>query len=350
MMEEATISPTANEKTVSIATVEPSIHLAVTGTVTFFVGLLFFLVYLQLCMVIYYGYRLLSYQTILLFDILLWAALRLTLYSFYFYHCCELVGRLSLFFTWLLVAFPSALQFITLGILVHYFGENLYRVYERRKEMSSLTPPYKRLMSYRVFGWLVWLGSILLYLLCNIVFSVLIHLNSLRDSDGNPNQYLVVLRVVTLDGLFLLMGITLAVCMFIMYATKLGKDVLEAHNLNKWKPVTFSCVLFLLFVSRAIYDLISVTITVVNKEEMHAYGFGSSWMATDMADYEFKRKYGYVSYLSILFLWEVIPTYAIVIFFRVAFPFSTCRKLSPVFKTKQQSSLQRLFYLAATRY
>ena len=69
---------------------------------------------------------------------------------------------------------------------------------------------------YRVFGWLVWLGSILLYLLCNIVFSVLIHLNSLRDSDGNPNQYLVVLRVVTLDGLFLLMGITLAVCMFIV--------------------------------------------------------------------------------------------------------------------------------------
>ena len=69
---------------------------------------------------------------------------------------------------------------------------------------------------YRVFGWLVWLGSILLYLLCNIVFSVLIHLKSLRDSDGNPNQYLVVLRVVTLDGLFLLMGITLAVCMFIV--------------------------------------------------------------------------------------------------------------------------------------
>ena len=27
--------------------------------------------------------------------------------------------------------------------------QNLYRVYERRKEMSSLTPPYKRLMSYR---------------------------------------------------------------------------------------------------------------------------------------------------------------------------------------------------------
>ena len=67
-----------------------------------------------------------------------------------------------------------------------------------------------------------------------------------------------------------------------MYTTKLGKDVLEAQNVNKWKPVIFSFVLFLLFVSRAIYDLITVTITVVNKENMHAYGFGSSWMATDM--------------------------------------------------------------------
>lgn len=67
-----------------------------------------------------------------------------------------------------------------------------------------------------------------------------------------------------------------------MYTTKLGKDVLEAQNVNKWKPVIFSCVLILLFASRAIYDLITVTITVVNNKEMHRYGFGSSWMSTDM--------------------------------------------------------------------
>lgn len=49
------------------------------------------------------------------------------------------------------------------------------------------------------------------------------------------------------------------------------------------------------------------------------------------ADYEFKRKYGYIAYLSILFLWEVIPTYLIVIFFRVTFPFSTSRMLAQVY-------------------
>ena len=125
-MEDATLgspTPTTTEKTVAPAAVETSIHLAVTITVTLFVGILFALVYFQLCMVVYYGYRLVSYQTVLLFDILLWASLRLTLYSFYFYHCCELLNRLSVFFTWLLVAFPSALQFTSLAVLVHYFGE-----------------------------------------------------------------------------------------------------------------------------------------------------------------------------------------------------------------------------------
>lgn len=111
--------------------VQTTIHLAVTVTVTLFVGILFVFVYLQLCAVICYGYRLISYQTVLLFDILLWAVLRLTLYSFYFYHCCELVDRLPVFFEWLLVAFPSALQFISLAILVHYFGEVKHGKLER---------------------------------------------------------------------------------------------------------------------------------------------------------------------------------------------------------------------------
>ena len=68
----------------------------------------------------------------------------------------------------------------------------------------------------RVRGWLMWLSSIIMYLTCNVVFSVLIHLDVFRDSSGNPNVWLVVLRVATLDGLFLIMGITLAVCIMIV--------------------------------------------------------------------------------------------------------------------------------------
>lgn len=53
-----------------------------------------------------------------------------------------------------------------------------------------------------------------MYFLSNVVFSVLIHV--LCNDGENPNVVLVVLRVATLDGLFLIMGITLAVCILIV--------------------------------------------------------------------------------------------------------------------------------------
>lgn len=112
---EAPISPTE---------VPFPVHYSVIIIITVLVGILFLLVYAQLFLVICFGYKLLTYQTILLFDILLWAALRISLYSFYFYNCCGLVNSLSgKFLGWLLVAFPSALQYFSLAVLVHYFGE-----------------------------------------------------------------------------------------------------------------------------------------------------------------------------------------------------------------------------------
>lgn len=109
--------------TVSPVAVQAPVHLSVTIAVSAMVGVLFAAVYVQLLMVICFGYKLISYQTVLLFDILLWAALRLTLYSFYYYHCCEVVNNLPVGWDWLLVAFPSTLQFVSLAVLVHYFGE-----------------------------------------------------------------------------------------------------------------------------------------------------------------------------------------------------------------------------------
>lgn len=112
-----------------ITPIDIGVHLGVTVTVTVLVALLFLAVYVQLMMVLCFGYKLISYQTVLLFDILIWAALRLTLYSFYF-RCCGLIQQLNTGWGWLLVAFPSALQYISLAILVHYFGEVIELVHE----------------------------------------------------------------------------------------------------------------------------------------------------------------------------------------------------------------------------
>ena len=100
------------------------LHYSVTIVITVLVGILFCLVYLQLILVICFGYKLLTYQTVLLFDILLWAALRLTLYSFYFYHCCEKATKLhGRFLGWFLISLPPCLQYFSLALLVRYFGE-----------------------------------------------------------------------------------------------------------------------------------------------------------------------------------------------------------------------------------
>ena len=117
-----TVGPAVSPANIITPIGQPGVHLGVTVTVTVLVGLLFLAVYVQLMMVLCFGYKLISYQTVLLFDILIWAALRLTLYSFYF-RCCDLIQQLNIGWTWLLVAFPLVLQYISLAILVHYFGE-----------------------------------------------------------------------------------------------------------------------------------------------------------------------------------------------------------------------------------
>lgn len=117
-----------NDNTTVMPNLGPSLlltqlHIGVIAAVTGVVVIVFIAVYVQLVLVLCYGYKLVSYQTIFLFNILLWASLRLTLYSFYFYHCCELVNNLPVVAEWFLVSAPSILLFLSLALLVHYFME-----------------------------------------------------------------------------------------------------------------------------------------------------------------------------------------------------------------------------------
>jgi len=155
----------------------------------------------------------------------------------------------------------------------------------------------------------IWISSVISFIVGNVTFGVLIRLY------GNI-QLLIIFRVVLLDGLFLVMGITLGICIIVIYTTKAGKDVIEAQGVHKCIPLLFSILLILLFTSRATYDLV-VTL-VVNT----GYQYGMI-LTTDMADYEFNAHYGYIVYLLVLFVWEVIPTYLIVFFFRVRLPSSS---------------------------
>ena len=106
---------------------KPGLELSVVVVITVLVGILYILIFVQLLFILWrrFWFKLLSYQTTFLFVNLLWASLRLSLYSFYFASdggCCELVFELPDTFHWLLVNFPTFLQFLSLALLVHYFG------------------------------------------------------------------------------------------------------------------------------------------------------------------------------------------------------------------------------------
>ena len=163
-----------------------------------------------------------------------------------------------------------------------------------------------------------------------------------------------------------------------IYTTRAGKDVLEAQRVNKCKPCFISVLLIAFFISRAIYNFVALG---VNKMEPYiatdmvnvimSGGIQASFSCTCMyahlysqapppppprssiyhlytylhghllilkqkpgcvvllcvfplqADNEFKSHFGYIDYFVVQVVWEVIPTYLIVFFFRVTFPSSS---------------------------
>ena len=114
----------ANFEQIIPPTLKPSVpiqvHIGLSAAFTALYGLLFLLILLQLWLILHYGHRRLSYQSTFLFVCLIWAALRTTLFSFYFKNCGE-TNTMSPFFNWLLFAFPVFLQYFMLNILVLYF-------------------------------------------------------------------------------------------------------------------------------------------------------------------------------------------------------------------------------------
>lgn len=64
-----------------------------------------------------------------------------------------------------------------------------------------------------MLGEFLWVGSVVLFLVCDLIFYFLI------DGAGaglKVKSILIIVRVALLDGLFLVMGITLGVCIIIV--------------------------------------------------------------------------------------------------------------------------------------
>lgn len=124
------------------ATLGPGIsrpaYLALTIVFTTLYALLFFMIVVQLCLILYHKHRRLSYQSVFLFIYLLWAALRTTLFSFYFKNSAQ-TNTFDRFIRWLLYAFPIYLQFLTLSLLTLYLAKVSYL--DKRRIQQQLNFP-----------------------------------------------------------------------------------------------------------------------------------------------------------------------------------------------------------------
>lgn len=102
--------------------VAPSVELGVTVLYTCLYGGLFLVVYVQLWLLLLYRHKRWSYRSVFLFLCLFWAALRTTLFSFYFRNALA-ANHLPTPVYWLLYCFPVCLQFFTLSLFNLYFTQ-----------------------------------------------------------------------------------------------------------------------------------------------------------------------------------------------------------------------------------
>ncbi|XP_040826830.1 integral membrane protein GPR137 isoform X1 [Ochotona curzoniae] len=313
----------------------PAVTLGLTAAYTTLYALLFFSVYAQLWLVLLYGHKRLSYQTVFLALCLLWAALRTTLFSFYFRDTPR-ANRLGPLPFWLLYCCPVCLQFFTLTLMNLYFaqvtvgaGVGGWRVRmtpisapqvvfkakaKRRPEMS------RGLLAVRG----AFVGASLVFLLVNVLCAVLS-----RRRRTQPWALLLV-RVLVSDSLFVICALSLAACLCLVARRAPSTSIyLEAKGTSVCQAAAMGGAMVLLYASRACYNLAALALAPRSRLDAFDYDW---YNVSDQADLvnDLGNK-GYLVFGLILFVWELLPTTLLVGFFRVHRPpqdLSTSRLLN----------------------
>ncbi|XP_054569094.1 integral membrane protein GPR137B isoform X2 [Eptesicus fuscus] len=249
--------------------VPPYVKLGLTGVYTAFYSLLFAFIYAQLWLVLRYGHKRLSYQSVFLFLCLLWASLRTVLFSFYFRDFVA-ANALGPFLFWLLYCCPVCLQFFTLTLMNLYFTQVIF------KAKSKYSP---ELLKYRLPLYLASLLISLVFLLVNLTCAVLVKTGTWE------RKAIVSVRVAINDTLFVLCAVSLSVCLYKISKMSLANIYLESRSKN-------------------------------------VHSFDYDWYnVSDQADLKNQLgDAGYVVFGVVLFVWELLPTTLVVYFFRVRNP------------------------------
>ncbi|XP_057315780.1 G protein-coupled receptor 137Ba-like [Hydractinia symbiolongicarpus] len=305
------------------------VHLGLTVSFTILYGLLFFLIMWQLLLILYHKHRRLSYQSLFLFTCLVWAGLRTTLFAFYFKNC-ELSNTLNPFCHWLLFALPVYLQYNMLSILVFYFVLVVAKV---------VTPTKLKKVKIKVF---------VVILLSNVLFLAANISSSLYNPSRKYAQTVVILRVSLDYSIFLCAALVLCYCIIKLTRVNSAKMFLEGQGVSFCQAITVCGIIALLYITRAIYNILAVS-------PIHMPTFNYGWInVSDQGEVGYDgivkhttEDYAFISFGIVLFIWELLPTFTTVWFFRVRQP--DCRISSSSIKSDSFHS-KSFFFDNPNRY
>ncbi|XP_061139298.1 integral membrane protein GPR137 [Syngnathus typhle] len=284
----------------------PSVQLGFTILYTVLYGSLFLAVYAELWLLYLYRHKRWSYQSVFLFLCLLWAALRTTLFSFYFQNALE-ANRLPAVFYWLLYCFPVCLQFFTLSLINLYFTQVLLKARETYNSDVE-----KQLCRARC-----------MYGVLNAVFFCVnvgcAALGGRGEDTGERTWTLVLVRVLVNDLLFILNAVLLAALLLMLtrHSRSTG-PYLTSKGTTVCRTAALGATVIFLFTSRACYNL-SV---LVLSQHHHVESFDFDWYnVSDQADLRNELgDRGYLAFGAILFIWELLPSSLLILIFRVRRP------------------------------
>ncbi|XP_068612656.1 integral membrane protein GPR137C [Brachionichthys hirsutus] len=291
------------------AAISPSLELSLTAVYTALYTVLFVFVYLQLWLILLYGHKRVSYQSAFLFLCLLWAALRTSLFSFYFNNGVQ-ASRLQPPAYWLLYCCPVCLQFFTLCLLNLYFTQVVF------KAKAKYSP---ELNKYKTPLRLFFLCLSLCFLVVNLTCALLVRgalERSESPSDGAV-RHAVLARVLINDSLFVLCAVSLSVCIYKIAKMSSASVYLESKGRSVCQATAVGAVVILLYTSRACYHLVALALSPRGRPSPFNYDWYS---VSDQADVQEVSGEAYVAFGIILFFWELLPTSLVVLFFRVQRP------------------------------
>lgn len=285
--------------------VAPSVQLSFTLLYTLLYGALFLTAYAQLWLLLVHRHKRWSFQSCFLFLCVLWAALRTTLFSFYFKNAVQ-ANHLQAALYWLLYCFPVCLQFFTFSLINLYFTQVLLKV----REIFHVEVDRALCLARSLF------------LLLSLLFlSVNVACAALADRAGHMTQTwtLVLVRVLVNDGLFIVNAVLLSVVLMLLTRhSHCTSPYLLSKGTSVCRTAAVGVAVILLFTSRACYNLTALLLSKSHRLEDFNYDW---YNVSDQADLQSELgDQGFLVFGAILFIWELLPMSLLLLIFRIRRP------------------------------